>query len=265
LKQLLGIPLDSPVALTTPVEGDAQAGPADVPEPRLPAGDTIAGNRATVREAGEAVRQQRDQLRATRAQRIPSLALTSQYGAVAYPKSGFPSASIFRPNWTVGVASQFPLFTGGRIKGEAMVAEAGLRESEARYDQLRKFAALDARIALNALEQARASWAASVGTAEQAAKAYSIAEVRYREGLSTQLELSDSRLLLQQAMVNRALSARNLQVARARLALLPRLPLQSTGAGGSSALSSAASQSSRVQSIPQEQQQQTQTGIPPAL
>ncbi len=57
------------------------------------------------------------------------------------------------------------------------------------------------------------------------AAAYEIAELRYREGLSTQLELSDARLLLQQAQANRAQAARDVQVARVRLALLPDLPL----------------------------------------
>ena len=47
---------------------------------------------------------------------------------------------------------------------------------------------------------------------QQAARAYEIAELRYREGLSTQLELSDSRLLLAQAQVNRARAARDLQI-----------------------------------------------------
>jgi outer membrane protein TolC len=62
----------------------------------------------------------------------------------------------------------------------------------------------------------------------QAERAYRIAEIRWREGLSTQLELSDSRILLQQAQANRAQSARDLLVARLRLALLPLLPLDTS-------------------------------------
>jgi outer membrane protein TolC len=49
--------------------------------------------------------------------------------------------------------------------------------------------------------------------------------VRYREGLSTQVELNDSRLLLQQASANAALAVRNLHVARMRVSLLRDLPL----------------------------------------
>ena len=51
---------------------------------------------------------------------------------------------------------------------------------------------------------AEAAWRASSGTVAQAERAHAIAELRYREGISTQLELNDARLLLQQAQANRA-------------------------------------------------------------
>jgi hypothetical protein len=89
----------------------------------------------------------------------------------------------------------------------------------------RELADLDFESARQELAAARAAWEASGSTVGQAQRAYEIAELRYREGLSTQLELSDARLLLQQAEVNRAQAARDLQLARVRLALLPELPL----------------------------------------
>jgi outer membrane protein TolC len=269
LKQLLNLPLDSPVQLTTAVDDEAAATAALEIAGFI--GDTVAQNRATVRQAAEAIDAQRGLLRVAKSQRLPSLSLTSQYGKVAFPQVGLPSSADFRTNWTVGIISQIPIFTGGRIKGEQMVAEANLREAQARYDQVREFAALDSRVTLNALIQARAAWQASQGTAEQAARAYSIAEVRYREGISTQLELSDSRILLEQAVANRALAARNLQVARVKLELLPDLPLQSTGAGqsqlqtqsGGTGQQSPGQQNSQQTQAAQQQAQQQQTGIPP--
>ena len=93
---------------------------------------------------------------------------------------------------------------------------------------MQELAALDTRSAWAELVAARAAWEATAGTVQQASRAYEIADVRFRAGVSTQLELTDSRLLLQQAEANRALAARDLQVARARVALLPELPL---GAG----------------------------------
>jgi outer membrane protein TolC len=138
-----------------------------------------------------------------------------------------------------------------------MVAQANLAESRARLQQVREFASLDSRVALNALDQAVSAWDASRGTAEQASRAYQIAEVRYREGISTQLELNDSRILMEQATANRALAARNLQMARIKLALLPNLPLQS---GGAATQSLQSPQQSQPQQPPAGQQQGPQQG-----
>jgi outer membrane protein len=266
LKQLLNLPLDSPVELTTAVDDSAATNIAL--ESIGITSDTAAIDRATVKQAAEAIDAQRGLLKVAKAQRLPTLSLTSQYGKVAFPLTGLPQSGSFRTNWTIGVASQVPLFTGGRIKGDQLVAEANVREAQARYDQLREFAALDSRVTINNLLQARAAWQASLGTAEQAARAYSIAEVRYKEGISTQIELNDSRILLEQAVTNRALAARNVQVARVKLALLADLPLQSTGATQAQAQAqtqaTAAQQSSQpAQAAQQQVQGQQQTAIPP--
>lgn len=268
LKQMLNLPLDAPLELTTVVD-DSAATNAALASIGVPS-DTAAIDRATVRQAAEAIDAQRGLLKVAKAQRFPTLALTSAYGKVAFPLNNFPQSGDFRTNWTVGLASQIPLFTGGRIKGDQMVAEANLREAQARYDQLREFAALDARVTINNLMQARAAWQASQGTAEQAARAYSIATVRYKEGISTQIELNDARILLEQAVANRALAARDLQVARVKMALLPDLPLQATGATQAQAQTqSTTTQQSQQNSQPaqaaqqQAQGTQQQTGIPP--
>jgi outer membrane protein TolC len=73
----------------------------------------------------------------------------------------------------------------------------------------------------------------------QATRAYQIAELRYKEGISTQIELTDQRIAQQQALANRAQAARNLQVARVRLGLIADLPLSSAGAGASASQSAA--------------------------
>jgi outer membrane protein len=124
----------------------------------------------------------------------------------------------------------FTLFDGGRLKAGEQSARADLSENEARLKLTRQLATLDDASARRDLDSARANWDATAGTVEQAQRAYEIAELRYKEGISTQLELSDSRLLLQQAEANRAQAARDLQVARVKLALLPDLPLTNTGA-----------------------------------
>jgi outer membrane protein len=232
LKQLLDFPLDQPVTLTTEL-GDA----ALVDSTRITAvvdtpGDTAAMARAPVRQASEAVTAQRGLVRAARGQRLPQVALTSEFTQIAFPDQVSPFGSDLVGDWFVSLGVRVPLFTGGRIGGDVAVARANQSQAELRLQQTREFAEVDARNSATQLDAAQAAWQASAGTVEQAARAYQIAELRYREGISTQTELLDSRVQLQQAQASRARAARDLQVARMRIALLPALPLTlPTGAG----------------------------------
>ena len=235
LKQLLNVPYEETVTLTTQIGDDDRsmgavravaavtgAATTDVP-------DTSSANRAPVRQLTEALRAQEAQLAVSRSQRWPTVSLSTQYARLNFA-AGAPKFDNLLTNWIVTVGASMPLFTGGRLRGEEMASRAAVEESAARLEQTRKLASLDTRQNLAQLEQSEATLAASQGTSEQALKAYRIAEVRFSEGISTQLELSESRLLLEQAQANRALAARNVQVARVRLALLRDLPL-GTGAG----------------------------------
>jgi len=229
LKQLLDFPLDLPLALTSEL-GDTSL----VDSPRLAAvveklGDTTLATRAPVRQASEAVEAQRGLLRVARGQRFPQVALTSQYAQFGYPDKVSPFDADFVSDWTVSLGLQLPIFTGGRIGGEEAVARANLDQARLRLQQSRELAEVDTRNSITQLEAAQAGWQASAGTVEQAARAYQIAELRYREGISTQTELLDSRIQLQQAQASRARAARDLQVAKVRLALLPALPISLPG------------------------------------
>jgi len=247
VKQLLNMSLDDSLTLTTGIEGaNGPTLPAIVANVSI---DTTTSGRAPVRELDEAVKAAEAQVRVARAERIPSFALVSNYQRLYFPSNVFPSLSNGVNNWTVGVSTNFPILDGGRIGGDRAVAQAGVQQARAQREQTRQFTALDTRVALTTLQQAEAAWQASQGTADQAQRAYAIDQVRYREGISTQTDLSQSRLLLEQARANRAQAARNLAVARVRMALLKDLPIQAAGTN------SGASQSQQQQ---QQQQQQSQ-------
>lgn len=233
LKQLLEVPASSDLQLALDLEANAAvaerlasavaAAEAGL-DARTRSGVTLAQNTVAATEAG---------VRIARSQRLPAVNLVSTYGLVNY--SGLPAFADFRTNWSLGAVVQVPVFTGGRIKGDEIAARADLEEARQLEKLSRELADLDAESARQELVAARAAWEASEGTIRQAARAYEIAELRYKEGLSTQLELSDARLLLQQARTNRAVAGRDLQLARVRLALLPALPLTTPGAAGASA------------------------------
>ena len=233
LKQLLDLPLATPLTLTTPIRDDmgevAGAGTAiRIADDRTLTPDTSISARTTVKQAEARVKAQESALNAAKLSRLPSLQLSSTYQRFAYPPEGtfLPSAlDLYFPNWTVSLGLSFPVLTGGRLRGERMVAEANLIEAQQQLQQSREGAALDAQLALVALEQAQAAYAASVGTDTQAEQAYRIAEVRFQEGISTQIELTEVRVQLEQARLQRVNAARDLELARLRLALLKDLPL----------------------------------------
>ena len=239
LKNLLNLPLEQPLALTSQLVDTAMNRSVRLTELVGTPADTGTDVRAPVRQASEAVSSQEGQLRAARAQRWPQVSLTSDYAEIGYPDDGSPFGTNYLSDWVVAVGVQVPLFTGGRVKGDVAVARAGLEQAQLRLRQTRELAQLDARNTHLQLEAAAAAWEASAGTEEQADRAYQIAEIRYREGISTQTELNDLRIQLAQAQANRAQAARDLQVARMRLELLPALPL-GTGTGSAEAASGAA-------------------------
>ena len=256
LKQLLDLPLDADVRLADNLNEDSLA-----PATRFAAAvaQAEAGldsrERIAIAQASNDVKAREADVTIARSQRLPAIAVNSAYGLVAYP-THLPAPNDFRTNWSVGASVSVPVFTGGRIKADETIARADLAETHARLQLTRELATLDTASAMKELESARAQWQASAGTVQQAQRAYEIAELRYREGISTQLELSDARLLLRQAQGNRAQAAKDLQVARVRLALLPELPLDATSAAGGA--STAAAQQQSAQAAQQAAQQQAQ-------
>jgi outer membrane protein TolC len=241
LKQLLDLPPTYDLQIADALTDDTLA-PPPVFAPRVAAVESVMRSadsaavimqgldaplpQRTVVDSAEAeVRRSEAALSLAEAQRRPSLTLNSTYGRVAYPSGFFSGIDNLRTNWTVGATLQVPILTGGRQRGDELSARSSVEESRARRQQVQELAGLDTRLAWAELLAARSTWEASAGTVQQATRAYEIADVRYRAGVSTQLELSDSRLLLQQAEATRAQAARDVQVARARVALLPELPL----------------------------------------
>ncbi|HEX4964685.1 MAG TPA: TolC family protein [Thermoanaerobaculia bacterium] len=241
LKQLLNVPLDDEIHLTTGIQ--------DLPERFAKAADSGLEGQAPVRQAEENVQANRELLRSATRERWPSVSLSSFYNPVAYPASGvIPSIPDFRENWTVTLSLSVPILTGGRLAGDELTAKGNLSEAQARLKQTQEAAELDARVSRNDLADAEAILKSNQSTVEQGRRAYEIAQLRFREGLSSQIELQDSRLQFEQAEANQARALRNVQVARAKLALLRDLPLSGNSAAAAQAVSASAQTPAPAQS-----------------
>ena len=229
LRRLLGVPLTEAVTLTTSLIDTAAA----VQTPTLlrilsqPI-DTSVERRVVVRQAAEGVEAQEGLARATKSERWPQLNLNSIYGRVGYPGNLDPFQPEYFTNWDVSVGISLPIFTGGRLRGNRIAADAAVDDARLRLQQITELAQVDTRSALAELRAAEAAWEASQGTVEEGQRAYEIAELRFREGLSTQVELLDAREALARAELLRLASARALGIARVRVALLPYLPIAAT-------------------------------------
>lgn len=262
LKQLLELPADFDLRLAESFQDEALA-PAPTFAPQI-AGiesrmrsvdwasftrDATAAlpERTAVTEAATAVSLREASLKLVEAEKNPSVSLNSTYSRIAYP-SNVILPTFDRTNWSVGASLTVPILTGGRQRGDEVVARAELEQARLQRRQVEELAALDTRSAWAELLAAKATWEASSGTVQQANRAYEIANVRFGAGVSTQLELTDARLSLQQSEANRAQAARDLQVARARVALLPNLPLGASG--GSSAAPRAPQQAPQIPAAP---------------
>jgi outer membrane protein TolC len=255
LKQLLNVPLTDEVRLTTTLD--------DLPARFANVSDLATDVRAPVRQAEEEVTANQSLLSGAKAERWPSVSLGSRYSPVAYPAGdSLPTYGDFRYDWTVTLSLSIPLLTGGRLAGDELVARGNLSEAKARLKQTREAADLDVRTSQLDLGDAQAILKSDESTVEQAKRGYEIAQLRYREGLSSQIELQSSRLLFEQAVVNRSQALRNVQVARARLALIRDLPLTTAGSQATAQVSGASTGSATSAVTTSTTQSSPATGAP---
>lgn len=222
LRQLLHMEPNESLDLATGIDFGV---PEDAPVIAAEVAGIHGQERLPVTQARDGLAAAQATLNLSRAQGLPSLAASASYGWVNYPDSLFPEGD-WAKNASAGLSLSVPLFGGGGVRAGIAGAQADVRAAEQRLAQASAVASLDSADSALAVEVATAQYEAASGTIEQAGRAYEIAEIRYQEGVSTQTELADARLLLFVALANRATAARDLQLARIRLALLPALPVQ---------------------------------------
>ncbi|MGH7446815.1 MAG: TolC family protein, partial [Longimicrobiales bacterium] len=216
LKRLVNLPIDAPLRLTTDL-GAADAAlpdPADVQLPTLAEATLQLERRASIEAAERQIEMRREQVDIARSAFLPSVNLTANLSRQAFPSGFMPRE--WQDDWTVGFVVQWPLFQGLRRGAEVDAAQAQVRQAELQADQLRQGVQLEYEQAQGELEQARAQIAAATRTVAQAVRVYDLTELRYTEGLATQLDVSDARLALQQARMNEANAYHDFYLALAR-------------------------------------------------
>lgn len=221
LKRRLGLPLEQAIALTTPLSFGEQV-PIVADEP------TDASRRAALTSAEATVQARRQALRAEKAMRWPTLSAQATVSHAAFPTDGTPELDQFTRGIDGSVKLEWPLFQGFRTFGAVQRANGELRQAEARRDLTKQSVALDLEYSRQELRRSLATLAARRGTVTLARRTHELASVRYQNGLSTALEVSDARLKLQTSEVNAVAALKDYRLSLARLERAAGGPLTMT-------------------------------------
>jgi outer membrane protein TolC len=210
LKRLVNIPAAQPVVTTTPLQPVV----GDVDRAALAEALT---RRPALRSLEQQIAARRSAVRIARASMLPSVGMAANFAYQAFPSSIAPIDTEWRRDWSLTFQASVPVFDGFRTRGEVQQAQAELRMTELQRAQLEQGLEIELQAALGEFDESRAQIEARRATAVQAQRTLELAELRFRTGLATQLDISSARLLLQQARVNEAQALYNYLNALARL------------------------------------------------
>lgn len=211
LKRLINVPLASALTLTSALD-DPVRYPLIVP--------TMAAllDRSGSRPAIDAARQETEARQmvvgVAKSDIWPKVSLFSNYNRQAFPSGFLPKIKEWKADWSVGFTVNLNLFDGLRTQALTSEARANYRLAEERQAQTREAVAVEVEQAYRNLERAKTQIEARRRTIEQADRALRLAEIRFEEGISTQLEVSDTRLQLQRARLNHVQSVYDYHIAR---------------------------------------------------
>jgi outer membrane protein TolC len=118
---------------------------------------------------------------------------------------------------SAGISVVIPLFDGFKTHSRVQMAKVELKKFELTRGQVEDGIRMEVKTSAWKLNEAWDKLQASRKSVEQAEKGYAIAEVRYQNGISTQVELLDARLAETQAKISELSARYDLIVAKASL------------------------------------------------
>lgn len=211
LKRVAGLPLDGPVELTDTLAYE----PVDIELDE--AVRRALAERADLEAQSETVDLNEALVKVARAEAYPSLSLQFDLSRRASSEDFEPEDQDFSQSAAAALLLDIPIFDGRRTQGQALQARADFVAAQERYRGLEQDVRLGVLDAWQSVEAASRAVEATRATEEQARRAYEIASVRFRNGLSTQLELDEAEQAVVLAELNAAQALYDHMVARARL------------------------------------------------
>jgi outer membrane protein, multidrug efflux system len=151
---------------------------------------TLLGRRPDVQEAERDFAAATARIGVADAARLPTFSITGNYGTQV-AKVGDLFSSSGEVYQILGGVS-IPLFTGGRLLNESRAARARADQERARYEQAVLVALREASDALVAVRTARDEVTAQATQTQALRRALQLAELRYRTGVASYVEVLDA-------------------------------------------------------------------------
>ncbi len=211
LERTIGLPLDEEVVLVDTLAFVPMTIALETARARALAA------RAHHQAQAQTVELREELVNVERAEAFPTLSLTLDVSRRSSSEAFVPEERDFSQSAVAALAVDIPIFDGRRTEGRALQARADYVEAQERYRALERDVQLQVQDAWQTVEAAAQTVEATRATGGRANRAYEIARVRFREGLSTQLELDVAEQAVTVARLNAAQALHDHLVAVARL------------------------------------------------
>ena len=214
LKQLIGIDKDEVLLLTDSLKHDTEVRYFSAVES---ASTEAIQNRPDIQLKKLNVEMNRNVLSQSKAQRLPTLSLLGMYQIQAQADNKSLDSYRWPRTSFIGLQANIPIFTGNRINSKIRQSDMQLQASQLRLKDATEKAKTELATLQNNLKEILQRLSAQERTVQAAQMNFKILDDRYKNGLSSRLELSDAELALTEAKMNQLQLTFNLKIAKLQL------------------------------------------------
>ena len=211
LKVVMGLDLDTPIEITETLADYTDRVYQNLPEQTKHI--SLEGN-SQLRQLDLQGRQLDAALKVKRMAFLPTLSMSFTYQySFASDRFRLSDKKRWSPFSTIGLALDIPVYTGGKRYYDLRSTETQIRQLVAQRVAAESQLRLGVMNSLSEQRKALEQFASARDAVATAERGHKIAEVRYKSGASTVLELNDAEMALLQARLNYSQAVYNYMVA----------------------------------------------------
>jgi outer membrane protein TolC len=173
--------------------------------------DKALENRADLRALSLQVKATRKLLSIAKGSFLPTISLIGNYGYSDNEKQEGQTT------WNIMVRADWPIFTGFARAARVKEAESAVSQVRLGAEQMEEGIKLEVRAAYLSFMEAKSLLETQKETVRQAEEGLRMANIQYKNGLITSVQLTDAELALTQAMLNRYRALHDYTIAIAKI------------------------------------------------